>query len=76
MFNASPIASTKNIARTNTQKKLKKESRYVTIKKNQWNTEKDSERGKEDKNTCKTGTINNIVISVITLNINTINSSN
>lgn len=33
MFNASPIASTKNIARTNTQKKLKKESRYVTIKK-------------------------------------------
>ena len=37
---------------------------------------KDSKRGKEDKTTCKTGTINNIVISVITLNINTLNSCN
>ena len=33
MFNASPIANTKKIARTNTQKKLKKESKYVIIKK-------------------------------------------
>lgn len=49
MFNASPIASTKNIARTNTQKKLKKESRYVTIKKKINETQKKTVR--EEKRT-------------------------